>query len=151
MGGFGWGRLTASFDERYILVTLGGVEKLSREGDLIRLPDRSPVYPPDLVWASDVVIAKLGYSTIAECFRAGTRLGFITRPEFPESGVLEEFVRTRLPAVEIECGASPSDPSSVDLWRRRVEELLDVPRAAERSENGADEIAAHLQAVLGFE
>ena len=49
MGGMGWDREASLPDAGCVFVTLGGVDEYSRRGDLVRLPDRSPVYPPDLV------------------------------------------------------------------------------------------------------
>ena len=129
MGGMGWGPLTPDSGSDYFSVALGGV--------------RSPIYPPDLVWAADVVIAKLGYSTVAECFRAGSRLGYITRADFPESPVLEGFVRRHLPSLEV----SPDSAEEGD-WHRQIERLLALPAGIEQQHNGADEIADLLLAHL---
>jgi hypothetical protein len=145
MGGLGWGNELPSPEGGYIFVTLGGTDRISRGSGLIRLPDRSPVYPPDLIWAADAVIGKLGYSTVAECFRAGARFGFICRPGFPESPILEAYVRDHLPSVEFNLlgGMTPSRD-----WRTRLDELMCKPRGPRRTTNGADQIAALLLPFL---
>jgi hypothetical protein len=148
MGGFGWGRQVSGSDDRFVYVTLGGVDELSRDGNLIRLPNRSPIYPPDLIWAADATICKLGYSTISECLRAGTRLGFVTRPGFPESPVLERFVRANLPAIELDLGGPSSHQELSDRLTASVGEILVLPRGDGRVENGADEVAGYLQALI---
>jgi len=137
MGGLGWRGEGPTDDDARVIVTLGGCDRLERSAGVVRLPNRSPVYPPDLMRAADAVVGKLGYSTVAECYRAGTRLGFVRRPGFPESPILEAFVKERLPAVEMEIapGAGP------DRWRTDLERLLALPSGPAVAENGATEIA----------
>ncbi len=113
-------RLGVDPDERLVLVSMGGVrwrydglgalggargtvfvvpgasEVVRREGAVLRLPHRAPLHHPDLVCAADLVIGKLGYSTVAEAVHAGCRFLYLRRPEFPESPVLEGFVRRRM-------------------------------------------------------
>ncbi|MCG8455602.1 MAG: hypothetical protein MI919_04920 [Holophagales bacterium] len=85
------------------LVVAGGTEgELERRGRVVLLPHRSPLYHPDLVRAADAVVAKLGYSTVAEVAAAGTRLGFIPRASFPESPPVEAWVRRHLPCRRLE-------------------------------------------------
>src|SRR5262249_39121280 len=55
----------------------GAAETLQRDGPWLRLPHHSPVYYPDLLRASDAVIAKLGYSTLAEAYLAGVPFGYL--------------------------------------------------------------------------
>jgi hypothetical protein len=143
MGGMGWGSLKLDLESDLFFVSLGGVDTLALEDPILRLPNRSPIYPPDLVWAADAVIGKLGYSTVAECFRAGTRLGYITRTAFPESPKLERFVRRNLPAMSF-----GRDQLETQNWRSKLEQLLALPAAAERRGNGAQEIAKILLALL---
>ena len=143
LGGMGWGTNDVGLGHECVFVTLGGTDRLTRSDSLIRLPNRSPVYPPNIVWAADGVIGKLGYSTVAECFRAGARLGYLGRPEFPESPILEAFVRNRLPSLEF---ALQMDERA---WSDSLRRLLALPPAATCELNGADQIAdlalAHLR------
>ena len=46
-----------------------------REKNVILLPANTDLYHPDLVHAADAVVAKLGYSTVAETYSAGVPLG----------------------------------------------------------------------------
>jgi hypothetical protein len=142
MGGMGWGRKTSLPDVGCVFVTLGGVQEYSRRSDLVRLPDRSPVYPPDLVRAADAVVGKLGYSTVAECFRAGTPMGYVRRPRFPESPVLESFLLRRVPAVLIRDG---------ELSGTSLNRLLGRARREPVAANGANEIAGYLCGMLDGE
>jgi UDP:flavonoid glycosyltransferase YjiC (YdhE family) len=136
LGGMGWGPGALDLGSEYVFVTLGGVDRLSRSESLVRLPNRSPVYPPDIVWACDAVIAKLGYSTVAECYRAGARLGYLGRPVFPESPILESFVRAHLPSIEF----APEAHSGRD-WGSSLERLLALRSGDSRERNGANEVA----------
>ena len=103
----------------------GGRPEEKWEGNLRLLPHHSPVYHPDLVAAADVVVGKLGYSTVAEAMAAHSRMLFVPRPGFRESAVLEEYVLRRLPAeamplAELESGA----------WVERLAGVLARPRPA---------------------
>ncbi|MFT5370063.1 MAG: hypothetical protein ACI8V2_005042, partial [Candidatus Latescibacterota bacterium] len=76
-------------------------ETLRQEGNLIHLPRNSSLFHPDLVLASDLVISKVGYSTLAEVYQAGTPFGYIPRPEFRESAALIPFIDTHMPSLSI--------------------------------------------------
>ena len=143
MGGMGWGPRVPDLDDDVFLVTLGGGDELSRGGSLLRLPDRSPIFPPDLVWAAEVVIGKLGYSTVAECFRAGTRLAYVGRTIFPESPILERFVRRNIPSVGLTTGELETQD-----WKQKIADLMALPRAPEQQQNGAHKIADLLQSLV---
>ncbi|MEE4272874.1 MAG: hypothetical protein V2I67_14465, partial [Thermoanaerobaculales bacterium] len=106
-------RLGVSDEQRMVLFGMSGIEQGIVRDQRIFSPRRTVVvipgpegpapvaggpviadgwFYPDLVSASDLVIAKLGYSTVAEVFCASTRLAYLRRPRFPESPVLEAFV-----------------------------------------------------------
>lgn len=143
MGGMGWGESVPDLGDEVFVVVLGGVDELRRGRSHVVLPNRSPIYPPDLVQAADLVIAKLGYSTIAECFQSGTRLGFIRRPAFPESAVLEAFATDSMSAHPVEPGSLAEDHG-----RRQVEMLLSLPEPAGSEANGAETVADRLLALI---
>ncbi len=102
------------------------------EGNLRLLPHRSPVHHPDLVAAADLVVGKLGYSTVAEAVAAGSRMLFVERAGFRESTVLQAFVEERLPAWpitgrELESGS----------WVERLPDVLAHRRPPVRPGAGA--------------
>jgi hypothetical protein len=104
MGGIRWDfdsldRLRRATDISFVIP--GAAERESRDGNIVRLPFKSSFYHPDLVRASDVVVGKLGYSTVAETYHAGARLFFVARPQFRESAILEKFARDVMAAEEI--------------------------------------------------
>ena len=83
------------------LLLPGTFEKMEKIGNKILLPHHSDCYHPDMVQASDFVIGKAGYSTIAEVCNAGAAYGFISRANFRESDVTADFLRRRPNTLEI--------------------------------------------------
>lgn len=146
MGGVAWRYASLDRLEAYgraDFALLAGVSATERRGNLLLLPDRPPLPVPDLIAAADVVVGKLGYSTVAEAWSAGTRYAFVPRPLFPESAVLEAFVRRELPWAEV---------SATELergeWLDTLGSLLEVSRAERRSPAGADLAAEAIQRLL---
>lgn len=139
MGGVAWryanlDRLGSRPDLNFAV--LAGVAAAERRDNVLLLPDRSPVPVSDLVAGADVVVGKLGYSTVVEAWAAGTRYAFVRRPDFPESPVLEAFVRETLPAVEI-----PVSELERGEWLGALDALLARPRASARAADGAERAA----------
>ncbi len=156
-------RLGLSEDDRFILVTLGGIEekydarkalkqhsdcifvlpgstdRLTRDENLILLPHHNDFYHPDLVQASDAVIGKLGYSTVAEVYQAGLPFAYLPRPTFPETPSMAKFAHREMSALEL---------TYPDFLAGRLgdlpERLLAIPRRETPGINGADQIAAIL-------
>lgn len=46
-------------------------------------------YVPDLVYAADVVLGKIGYGFVSECISTGTPLVYVPRQHWPEEQYLE--------------------------------------------------------------
>jgi UDP:flavonoid glycosyltransferase YjiC (YdhE family) len=110
----------------------GSSEREASEGNLRLFPHRSPVYHPDLVAAADLVVGKLGYSTVAEAVSAGTRMLYVPRAGFRESSVLERYVAERLPSLPIAISELESGS-----WVERLPEILARPCPAARNAPGA--------------
>lgn len=146
MGGHGWDLGFVEHLARapeFNFVAFSGTPRIERIGNTLLLPERSPVFLPDLVATAEVVVGKLGYSTVAEAWAAGTRYAYIPRTRFPEGPILAEFVRSELPAAEIE----PSRFTNGE-WIRDLPALLDQERPPRQAKNGADEIARELASML---
>jgi len=148
MGGVGWDyRALAALTEhpRATFVVPGGGRAHRRRGRLVVLPFCSDFFHPDLVSAADVVVGKLGYSTVAETWQAGSAMAFISRPRFPESPVLAEFVRRTMSSAEITEGAF-NDGS----WLTSIDRLLDEPRRVRRRTDGALQAADAIVDRFGY-
>ena len=106
-----------------------GSEQMTREGNL-------RLFMPDLIRATDWVVAKLGYGTLAEVWAAGRPLGYVGRRDFRETGPLKDFARSEIPSLEI------SEPDfSTGTWIDRIDDLLALGSAPEKITNGSEAAA----------
>ncbi|MDA0990581.1 MAG: hypothetical protein O3A51_07505, partial [Verrucomicrobia bacterium] len=106
---------------------------------ILVLPPDERHYHADLVQAADGVLAKVGYSTLAEVYRAGIAHAYIPRAAFRESPPLEAFIQQQMPAIAI----SESDVAKGD-WIRELPALLSPSPRVRDEPNGADVIADYL-------
>ncbi len=140
MGGVPWDyRSFSNFEHTsgpWVVVPGGSEGVIQRRGRLLLLPFHTDVYHPDLVAASDVVVSKLGYSTVAEVYRAGSAFAYVRRPRFPESPVLARWVEEHMLAAEV-----GEDALRNGFWLAAVENLLRAPRRKPDESNGAAEAA----------
>ncbi len=146
MGGIRWdyGFLGEVEDQdRAWIVVPGGSRTVERRGRLILLPFHAGIYHPDLVCAADLVVGKLGYSTVAEVFLAGAAYAYVARSRFPESPILETFVRNHLASVEIS-----QEVFRKGTWLDRVGHLLNLRPRESGSANGAEAAAEAILARL---
>ncbi len=125
-------------------VVPGTSSEIRRQGHLIPLAFESQFYHPDLVHASDAVVGKLGYSTLAEAYHAGIALAFIPRPRFPESAVLQRFVSTTMGGVEL-----TAEEFSDASWLRHLDRLLEAPPHRQQPRSNGAATAASLIADAG--
>jgi hypothetical protein len=114
-------------------------EGVERRGNLRLLPQGSAFYHPDLVWASDAVIGKAGYSTVAETYQAGVPFGYVLRSRSPESGLLHRFIASEMPGFEV-----PEAAFRDGSWLARLPDLAAQPRRPRPDPNGADQAAAFI-------
>ncbi len=168
-------QLLQGMEKKIVLVSMGGahqtmpfVEKLKKykqdylfilpaadckevlqEENILFLPHHSDFYHPDLVNASDAVIGKIGYSTVAEIFATGTPFGYVPRSFFRESPVLVDFIqKQQMPAVEI----SHSDFLEGN-WLGKLAFLCSMRKKNSAMPvarpDGATEAARFIQKILG--
>jgi len=114
----------------------GAGSKMQIRQNCIVLPHRSSFYHPDLVNACDAVVGKVGYSTLAEVFRAGIPFGYVTRSDFRESASMARFVENEMPGFQL----AESDFRS-GRWISRLPNLLELVRVQQQSPNGAETIS----------
>jgi hypothetical protein len=96
----------------------GSARQRERRNNLVLLPHRTGFQHADLVSAADLVVGKLGYSTLAECFQAGTPFLYLQRRSFPESPPLARFARKQMV-----CGEITEAEFDAASWTSRVYEM----------------------------
>ncbi len=138
------GAASWELDEGVVIAAVGAAERIRREGRTLLLPHRLPWAHRDLVGAADLVVGKLGYSTLAEAWASGAAYLYVPRPGFRESAVLERWVAARLPAAAI-----PADALRSGAWTAAARRLLSLPRPAPAEASGAAAAAAAIAPWLG--
>ncbi len=128
-----------------VVFVVAGIRPLRKYADhVVFLPQRSPFYHPDLIDASDAVIGKAGYSTLAETYLRGVPFGYVSRKMFPEAEVLARFAEREMDGFEIEEARFHEG-----AWIDGLPELLSGKRRTPR-DNGADPIARHIRRWAGL-
>jgi hypothetical protein len=129
-------------DDVYFILP-GASGDVRTHSNLILLPHRSRLFHPDLVQASDAVIGKAGYSTLAEVFYAGVPFGYVVRPDFRESSSLASFIQEQMEGICIQ-----EENFDSAAWVSRLDDLLALPRSIPSVPNGASEIARFLSGLF---
>lgn len=135
-------RLANARDSRFLVP--GGIDAArngtyEQRGSLVLIPHHSEFYHPDLIQASNAVVGKLGYSTLAETYAAGLPFAFIPRQHFPETPSMAQFATAVMNAVTL----SEAHFFSGD-WLDLLPELLSRPKKKPDRPNGGEEIARFL-------
>ncbi len=125
-------------------VITGGSQSMEWTDNIVILHSQSKFFHPDLVNASDAVVGKLGYSTLAEVYHAGVPFGYVSRATFRESGTLARYVEKEMPCMTIE----EADFQEGD-WVSDLPGLLTLQRKPRRSPNGSEQIANYICSLLG--
>ena len=160
-------QLHVPVDKKVILITMGGIpqkyasvkglttqadvyfiipgssESMELTENLVLLPHHSNFYHPDLVNASDAVLGKLGYSTLAEAYHAGVPFGYISRPNFRESERLVAYIEKEMSGIAIQ----EADFLSGN-WVSQLPKLLTLRGAQREGPNGSEQIAAYIYELL---
>jgi UDP-N-acetylglucosamine:LPS N-acetylglucosamine transferase len=125
-----------------MLVTGGNVNQITRVGNLIQLPHSHNFFHPDLVHQADMVIGKVGYSTIAEVYSTNTPFLYYKRPKFRESRVLEEYIKHNLVGESI----NEDDFLTGNIFHK-IEKYLNLKRKGDVKFilNGADAVVDFLR------
>ncbi len=121
----------------------GAAPQVQTRGNVRLLPNRSAFFHPDLVNAVDVVVGKLGYSTVAEVYRAGIPLIYVARSRFRESRALAPFVRQEMRGLEI--GEAEWNDGR---WLRHLPRALALPRIERRRQDGARQAARFIARLV---
>ena len=123
--------------EPIVFLIPGAGQEMNKRRNLFLLPHHSEYFHPDLVNASDVLIGKVGYSTLSEVYWAGIPFGYIQRKDFRESRTLVSFIETQMKGFPIE-----ERDFYEGSFLSRLPELLAMPRMERQPPNGAEQ-AAH--------
>ena len=146
MGGIGIGQLALDrlLEKRDIIFVISGFK-----GEIVNTPNLrflgsdTTIFHPDLVNASDAVIGKVGYSTLAEVYHADVPFGYVSRQDFRESGPLVSFIRKEMRGLEISSKAFWEGE-----WMDMLPQLFQLEKKGKASENGAGECAKFLMSLL---
>jgi hypothetical protein len=114
-----------------------------KTANTVMLPHDSVYFHPDLIHASDVVVGKAGYSTIAEVYYAGIPFGYISKPSFRESPILERFVKQHMTGIPIH-----EEELTDGHWVDHIPDLLDLKSKKPSHANGADQMADFIVDIL---
>jgi hypothetical protein len=120
----------------------GNRRDLRVQDAVYHVPQHLDFYHPDLVHASDAVVGKAGYSSLAEVYSAGVPFGYVLRDRWRESGPLAVFIRRRMQGLAL----TPREFES-GAWLQRLDTLLMLPRRPPRTASGASQIADFLIAA----
>lgn len=121
----------------------GASRKVTIRDNLVRLPHHSDYFHPDLVNASDAVIGKVGYSTLAEIYYAGVPFGYVARSRFRESQKLVSFIENEMPGLPIS-----GDQFYTAAWLPSLPDLLALPRINRTDPRGAEQIARFIHNLI---
>ncbi len=113
-------------------------------GNVTLLAADTKLHHPSMVHAADAVIGKVGYSTIAEVYEAGTPFGYFVRAGYPEMPPLLAFLRDH-----IHGHCFQADAWARGEWLARLRDLLQMPRVPRApSGHGASQCAALIGRLL---
>jgi hypothetical protein len=120
----------------------GAGPEIKIAGNLIILPHQSDFYHPDLANASDAVIGKVGYSTLAEVYHAGVPFGYVARANYNESGPMVDFIEQKMAGIAV----AESDFFK-GKWISIIKDLLALPRVHRQGTNGAEQIGKFILSI----
>jgi hypothetical protein len=139
--------LSRLHDLEDVVFLVTGMPETGLEGNVHGFHADTRIYMPDFVHAADAVVAKLGYSTVAEAWRERRPMAYVTRPDFRETAPVRDWVRREMDGFEI-----PGDRFAAGEWVARIPELLAAARGdatGQTREGGADTVARRVLEVVG--
>jgi len=125
-------------------VAPGGCEDgVEFRGNVVLLSHRSGFHHPDLAQASDFLVGKAGYGTIAEASAAGSSFAYVLRENFRESSFLGDYLCREKLGFEIS-----EEEFHTASWLERIDDLLEASERLDAKESGAGEAAVALNRYL---
>jgi len=127
---------------RQVFFVIPGSSRALREENVLYLGHQSAYFHPDLIGAADVVIGKPGYSTVAEVYHAGIPFAYISRKDFRESRILEDFIQREISGMVLN-----NEAYYQGGWLDRLPGLIAMPRSRRVGTNGAMQAAEFIAAL----
>jgi hypothetical protein len=140
------GRLVETVAEHcreFIFLTLQQLGSDAPE-NLRRVVLGDPLEYPDVLRASDVVVSKLGYGIVADCFANETALLWPARRGFREDGLLRTAAEQYLQSMEI-----PVADFAGGRWGKHLRRAMEAPRPDGRMPTNGAEVCADRIAAAG--
>jgi hypothetical protein len=139
MGGYGeaYEFLDSLRSNRGVSFLVTGAHTTRVDGNLHLFDNNTPLYIPDVLRASDAIVAKLGYGTVAEVWAEGLPFAQVTRSNFREMASLEAFAAEELSGFPLS-----GDDFLSGSWVDRVPRLLEMDRRPHDDGGGAKRVAA---------
>ena len=131
-------QISFNFDDSKTVFVIPGSDvksQITKESKIF-LPHDHNFFHPDLVHASDLVIGKVGYSTIAEVYSAQVPFLYIPRENFRESIYLEKFIQSEMVGSPIKLESFMNGTIKED-----IQKVFDMPTKSNFVKNGADMIS----------
>lgn len=129
---------------RHIKFILPGAGfQMTTRDNLTILPARSNFYHPDLVNASDAVVGKVGYSTLAEVYHAGVPFAYAVRSNFRESEPMVAYIKSKMNGIFLD-----ESDFCLGAWADKLNDLLDMARDKRSTPNGADQIGRFVTGLI---
>lgn len=136
-----WPNMEQSSD--YFFIFSGQKATLPRAKNILHLDSQANFYHPDLIDAADLVVCKAGYSTVAECCQAGSRVIAVGRAIFPETKVLQNYIEDVLGGLSIN-----QETFLSGQWLSLIPKMLKKQAPVPFKENGAEAAASFLMRLL---
>lgn len=131
--------------EDLLFIIPGASSTVERQGNQLLLPHHSGFYHPDLLHASDAVVGKPGYSTLAEAYAAGIPFAYLPRQRFREYPVLAAYIERQVGGFAV--SASEFEQSD---WIDRLRGLLTTHCRQPGEADGAAQVADFILQTLRY-
>ena len=127
-----------------IFITTTTTRSITTNQNIISIPLQSDIHYPDLVNASNLVVGKVGYGTLAECWSTDTPLLGCYRNDFRESNTLVNFASQNLSDAKI----SVEDFERMN-WMQKAREIM-IENTASKSPPDAIGASIAAEEIIHF-
>ena len=128
--------ITPKINGYKFIIPINKITSIHHTDHFIYLPHNHGFYHPDLVNLSDLIVGKVGYSTISEVYALQKPFLYLGRKNFPESPILENFIQQNMTAM-----TTSHEELFTKGWFSKIDLLLSTITGSRIIENGANQIA----------